>query len=556
MLALIGILPHNYLMRTLRYVAIFLLFFCLLIGCSLDSILNLKSEAILESGDILAVTNMSAINVSLTFSYSQAASAVPEEALNMVFDRKRPSPAKPRLMDSPSAMRFNASPPPISRSSVPVLGDIIPVDWEIGDTREFWVELAPNSLDFVQISTKLIAQGDFCNIWVADDDYKPSSTKYGELATKFDQIYPLETNLLGYEYGGGPEGQRFGPEGGIDGDARIQILVHNINENSDMDGTILGYFFSIDEYTQVEVNNSYGQYYGIDKIRSNEAEIFYIDSETMEWTDPDTGRAGMDLIYSTLIHEFQHMINYSQKNLRRNINPEVWYNEMLAMLAEDVIGPLTGIGIGSGGHPVDERIPLFLDIYDWYGVDQWEDGDPLPYSTVYAFGAYLIRNFGGPALINQMLFNSSANQTSVTQAMKTVNSSYSFEYALERYAEALLYSTSKGGINNRVSFDKTATSKVNGKDYTAAAFDIWEIGTSDPDYRDLLESIWESQINVDITMNMKGPIIYRLLPSYTTPGHSVCLHNAGLSGLTSGKLNVTYTKYPQFADIRLNVYKY
>jgi len=503
---------------------------------------EVKEQFDLPAGkkNVMTVTNMSSLNANLSFAYSSRAVAAQSAPLRFNAQRKSDVP----LMDLEAASRFNANPPravePPSRSvKSPSFAVASPVE---GAKKDFWVQDINNR--FYQIPAVLQKQGANCNIWVDNNWFgtgsgKITAEKAKALADKFDEIYPLETKLLGYEYGGGPGGN-----GGIDGDPRIQILVYDIGQDAPQDpkylSGVVGYFWGKDEYTQAQLNAG-----GQGSLKSNVAEIFYIDAEFV-LNYPK-------LVYSTLVHEFQHMINFNRKALTLHIASETWYDEMLAMLAEDVISPLIGVGPDSY-HPIQMRIPDFLGAYPLCGVDQWLEGDDviMSYSTAYAFGAYLIRNYGGPKLIKAMLDNNAVNYTSVTNALRSVNgnSSLSFDTVLKRYAEAFLYSTTNTGTvpGNKMSFDRPQTDNINGNFYTAAAFDIWKMQMS----TDLLKQYVDEKYLPD--MKYKGPVIFPRPASYQIPGHSVWLHR--IEDSLTGTLAVTVTVKPGNAVINLGMESY
>jgi hypothetical protein len=332
---------------------------------------------------------------------------------------------------------------------------------EVGDTRNFYVGATST-----QKPATLKTIGTYCNIWVVNanfddssttNDNKVTQTQLEELAAKFDAIYPLETALLGHENGGGPGGS-----GGADRDPKIQILVYDIDADfgKARSGVVLGYFYSGDL-----LNQTY----------SNKAEIFYLDSEFLD-REPQT-------IYSTLIHEFNHMINFSVKIIKGNPyyrnawGTDTWYTEMLSMLAEDVIGPMVGIAANSAGHVIAARIPTWLaGNYAVYGPMQWDAGDALPYyASNYAFGAYLVRNFGGPALLSHIAKSPQIGRDSLDASLRAI-AGRSLYHATVRFGEALVYSGSMPA--DVYSFDKTASSKIGGNTYTFAAFNIWNMSYS------------------------------------------------------------------------------
>jgi len=360
-------------------------------------------------------------------------------------------------MGHPGADEFNANPPPIVREA-PNLSRAVFVPPVVGNTRMFWVESYFNSGKWVQKQATLRAAGQYANIWVMDENYgteggnKITTSQAQTFADKFDLIYPIETNLLGYEYGGGPGG-----DGGKDGDPKIQILVYSIVDASGV-VQFAGYFWGKDFYEQSNLD-SYGW-----NLKTNLAEVFYLDAGSLN--------KAPNYMYSTLVHEFQHMINFNVKYVKYEKNSESWYNEMLSMMAEDVITPLIGIGPTSWYHVIRQNIPIFLNSYYKVGVTEW-DGSSESYAKGYAFGAYLLRNYGGASLLKEMLANYSTNIDSVTAALKTVaDNELSFQEALRRFGEAMVFS---GNMPVDVmSFDKTVTKKIGNYTYTATKFNVWK----------------------------------------------------------------------------------
>jgi uncharacterized protein YjdB len=366
-------------------------------------------------------------------------------------------PAKSPLprMGHPAADEFNANPPPITR--VPPRSRAAFVPPVAGDTRIFWVESYYNSGTWVQKQATLRAAGQYGNIWVMDENYgsggnKITTAQAQTLAAKFDSIYPIETNLLGYEYGGGPGG-----DGGKDGDPKIQILVYSIVNTS---GTVqaAGFFWSKDYYDQATIDQYSWPY------KTNLAEIFYIDASQVNDVP--------DYIYSTLVHEFQHMINFNMKSVKYGRSSESWYNEMLSMMTEDVMASHIGIGVSNPLHVIQVSIPTFLTNYEKVGITEWNTLSNISYAKGYAFGAYLMRNYGGASLLKEILANNSVNTGSVTAALKTTaGSGLSFEEALRRYGEALVFSGTMP--SDVLSFDKTVAKIISSYTYTAAMFNVW-----------------------------------------------------------------------------------
>jgi hypothetical protein len=332
--------------------------------------------------------------------------------------------------------------------------------------KEFWVQNRRG--EFIKKRAVLRAQGTHCNVWVLEENFsndgvvanKIRSEDAAGIQAKFDAIYVPETAVLGYEYGGSAPD----PAGGVDGDTRVQILVYDIdfdNDSTTLSRTI-GYFYSKDEYTQDVLNASHAN------LKTNLCEMFYIDAEIT--------RTNKELVYSTLVHEFQHMIHFNQKTVRLNMSSAVWYNERLSMITEDMISPKIGIDIGNTGHPVQTRIPLFLSSYTKSGVSDWlPDSSVLySYSGAFAFGAYLTRNFGGAALVKQIISNDFVDEASISAALNACTANTSnvkdFVSALKRYPEVAFYTSSP--VSGKLSFNNTVSSTIGGVVYTFSAIDI------------------------------------------------------------------------------------
>jgi hypothetical protein len=349
------------------------------------------------------------------------------------------------------------------------------------------------------------------------------------LRDKFEDIYPLETEVLGYEYGGGPGAT---VPGGKDGDDRIQILVYDFYPGITVTSGVAGFFWGKDFFPE--------SYFPTQK--SNEAEIFYINAQFLN--------SSPDFIYSTLVHEFQHMINFNVKNVKYGTNPngtwkvqsEAWYNEMLSMMAEDMISPLIGIDHENKGHPTPSRINDFLTSYPNQGVTTWNDNLDS-YAYKYAFGAYLARNYGGAELVKNILANDSTNEASIVAALRqtTGNASLDFTYAVEKFAEAFIFSSSTGGhvifnqtdtTSGHATFNQTDTKTIGGTTYTFTAFDIWK-GSGN-----LFHSSWQT-----------GPTIYALTSHPNMQPYSVYVQSS-VDWVTSSTLTSLTLIKPAAAGVK------
>jgi len=408
------------------------------------------------------------------------------------------------LMGHPGATAFNANPPPIDRAALHTqsahsrsVRSFIPP--AVGSTRIFWVEKYFAGSEWVQKQAVLMATGKHGNIWVMDK--KLSQAQAQTLSKKFDIIYPAATNILGYEYGGGPGGN-----GGRDGDPKIQILVYDILNASGKDAGIAGYFWGKDFYDQYILNSWYGQ------PQTNRAEIFYVNANTVI-DNPDWA-------YATLGHELQHMVHFNMKMVRYGLNSATWYNELLSAMTQDLIdASYLGISLDNPNSRIKASIPIYRSRYNWIGMTEW-DGSHEAYATAVAFGAYLLRNYGGAKLLKKILDNEAVNIESLSLALNEISPGTDFESALVRFGEAMIFSGPKMPQGGNT-FDKTVASTINGFTYTAFRFDLWAGGQPAV-----------AQIND---------------PSPMKP-HSVRIHNSSAWRSKSGNFSITLER-PKDPDI-------
>ena len=336
-------------------------------------------------------------------------------------------------------------------------------------TKDFWVD---RSGTWIKVTAKLYASSPNCFLWMPMAYFDSSSTSSSDLllnqaqlnalATQFDKLYPLMTSLFGYEVGGGSTG-----DGGRDGYQQVSILLYDVDFDytAAQAGGTLGFFWGKDDYPQ-SVLDAAGVSY-----QSNYAEMFYLD---VHFLDRYPGS-----MYSTLGHEFQHMIHYNQKSY---VTPavtaagtptysSVWFNEMCSLVAEDLL--VNPLGITAEDAP-SSRLAEFADHYAEAGVTDWL---ALPntlksYASAYAFGGYLLRNYGGAALFGSMVKSNKVDREAISAALSSQGFAQdSFETALSHYGEALVFAQPPAGSQLK-SFNKPGTWTVNGLTYTANALDL------------------------------------------------------------------------------------
>ncbi len=270
------------------------------------------------------------------------------------------------------------------------------------------------------------------NIWVSNDSFGSGCKKskcvtqemVDALASSFltsgldNDIYDWVTNIYKEEWGSAAETKN---NYYIPNNDEITILLTDIaNEEEPIyntpDGGIIGFFWQKDNYKSTIIRGS------------NERVMFYADAVMFAngeetWSIDDFWPKEM---VSTLAHEFQHMIHFYQKTiLLAKTDTDTWISEMLSETTEDIIATkikhISSRGVdytdGSDG-PVgntDGRYPLF-NRYNTLSLTA-PFSSTADYSKVNAFGAYLIRNYGGAKLLHDIMHNTYTNQQAVVYAV-------------------------------------------------------------------------------------------------------------------------------------------
>ncbi len=308
-------------------------------------------------------------------------------------------------------------------------------DYEVGDSKRFWIDDANGK--FTKKYATLIAEGEYSYVWILDDvfsyystsnnDNKITEEQAEEVAKKFDQIYGPETTVFGETYKDIYD-DIYQPEesGLVPPEEKISILICDIYDDysSDQSGGILGYFWAKDFFQDELLNLE-------EKLRSNETEIFYIDAHFLD--------AFTEMSYSTLAHEFQHMLNFVNKDIKWGETPSTWYNEMLSMVCEDLLQDY--IGIEDKDSP-RSRLPTFNYGYAYNGIKEWFNDENVLYSYAhaYAFGAFITRNYGGAELVKAIVENESVDLDSIIEAIYEVDGTpVDEETLLFEFARALCY---------------------------------------------------------------------------------------------------------------------
>ncbi|WMM91381.1 Ig-like domain-containing protein, partial [Heyndrickxia coagulans] len=294
-------------------------------------------------------------------------------------------------------------------------------DYVKGDSKSFYVQNLETS-DFSSISATLLYSGAHANVWVNNNDITEDEAAL--LGKEFDnKIYRSDVD-------------NFGMPSDVDQNGKVNILCYDIQDGfSGSGGYVAGYFSPRDLY-----HYSY----------SNQSEIFYID------TYPLMGMSAtkdVSQAYSTLAHEFQHMINFNQKVFVQGLtDTDTWMDEGLSMAAEQIYT----------GAPLNDRIDYYnedADITKGHSLLYWDyAGDTLAnYSLSYLFMEYLKAQCGQGNKIYKELINDPHTDYQAVQNIihKYIDPNLSFGQFMTDFRAALVLKEDTGlyGFKGDTAFD-------------------------------------------------------------------------------------------------------
>lgn len=441
--------------------------------------------------------------------------------------------------------------------------------FEIGKTTTFYCDNDVNLNSYASKKVTLAAKGKnssdeiICLVWVDSTLYDEDGTGSGEtinqsmaedIASKFALHYAHERSIFGEEfeylidsngYALSSAMDYYSPTGNL-----VNIVIYDIgndykkssadtsNSNSKNECGVAGYFYAKDYYQQDDSSSSVIKY-------SNEGKFFYVDAAFCNYSGlnfdstatlydgVNSGNSVSDTIISTLFHEFQHMIDFAQKNVK-GVDVETWYNEMLSMLAEDMMAEQ--LGLTDSEAPWGARFPLFNEYYYYSGIDEYRDNSSdysvFSYSTAYTFGAWLTREYGGPKLVSLISKNQESGMDSIKSAIEELTGeSLSSRQLFKRFIQSVVFYDDFAKTNNLYTLNKDA-----GNDITTDGF------TSTMKAHSLFEDDYKYAISTQSSNStyVKGPLI--LSNGYTVDlrPHGFIIHNIGVA--TSDTVTLTFSR--------------
>lgn len=428
------------------------------------------------------------------------------------------------------------------------LHNTIPLETQLSinnDTRSFYAATKDNKTNNQWAKNCVLkAIGDHCYVWFkAKDGINIDDTKLKTLATTFDKIYEKETYIFGKNT---LDTQTDSTKIDItDPDTKVHIIVYDLFDDLETTkqtrGGTFGYFWGLDFNNSTEVPEYDKDGNLLYNLYSNKCQCLHIDSYFLEIAEKS--------IQSTIAHEFQHLLHYVNKTLKYKESSgesgyrysDTWFNEMMSMVCEDIMQ--TQIGLSDDASP-KSRLRNFNGSYN-KGFLRWRNtssDDPndvyMSYANAYAFGAYLVRNYGID-FIKELAHNTEINKNAITAALDAVGAPEdTFDKAYEKFYNVVL--NPKGSyytLNKEISKTYNYTT---GKSATfiCTAVNLYDYVTISSQYMrgDYVTSFYQaSKLN-----DYKGPVILnnRIFNSLDESGMFVSY--LGTVGTGSGQFNPSF----------------
>ena len=240
-------------------------------------------------------------------------------------------------------------------SPASLTGEPEKTSYNVGDTKTFMImNYSPGSM---LLEFKVLYKSEHAYVWTptsTDPNMHPLDAidpSYAQMAAEmFDSRFDLMQSSFGDH------------DNGSSGDGRLNLLYYNIDDGWELgQGYIGGYFYALDLYLDGMPVLNIDTYPGVHYTNAAGEEI------------KDISRT-----YSTIVHEYQHLICFSQCGAA-----DTWINECMSAAAEEICFP------GSSVYP---RIQSWTDHYysqeqDW--ADPPEEVEYIPeYSVENGYSLY------------------------------------------------------------------------------------------------------------------------------------------------------------------------
>ena len=278
-----------------------------------------------------------------------------------------------------------------------------------GDKKDFYCFDSSSSMNRIVETFECKYDGDYCYVWTCDTSLSIDLiNKYGE---EFDKnIYEELVDTFGQP--------RFTEDSG-----KVHLLYYPMTDG------LLGVFFTLDIFSSSEMDERTRKEYGANTDHA----IVSINSDIIQYVDDK-------VIYATMAHEFQHLINASNTIDSLKLMG-TWINESMSGFIEEKIY--------NGSKAADGHIDSFLDsdrIRNGQSLYNFDSGmyDIGVYGSVYFFAEYLA-DLAGDDIFSKIHSYWKESSTSKTADAEAIMNSVSSKVQ-KNIAESIEY-------NNEIDFD-------------------------------------------------------------------------------------------------------
>lgn len=303
-------------------------------------------------------------------------------------------------------------------------------------------------------------------IWVDTRDSIPTGS-IEHINSEFKNIYRDMIAIFGPHWGTHNFNNIVSPNSND-----IHILFTDIDndQNSNSGGYVGGYFHG-NKDAYLTTNPSSTDTTNISNQNLNlvmDSYLYFNDGDSSNWRGDSYNSASTLL---TLIHEFQHLIHFYNKDIVNNTTSDFFVNEMFSMVAEDIFAKSYGIfkEDWQGNDDIMEeyltspdrlRVPEFNFFWDLQSSFNWDfyENNLNSYSMSYVMGAYIIRNYGIDFFTDYFSHSTTGKDGILQSLNNSDDSTHTTSSLLQNFGIAVINSggesTEKGyRFNNRTGFN-------------------------------------------------------------------------------------------------------
>ena len=279
--------------------------------------------------------------------------------------------------------------------------------YSVGSTKTFTIYRSYSPTGSSSVQFKCLAVGSHCYIWTptSTSNTHPINTTIAETcAAEFDSKFDLMQSSFGNH------------TNGTSGDGKLHMLYYNIEDGwSGSGGYIAGFFYSPD------ISNN-----GVPVLNIDTYPAISTSSEMPDDADPSR-------TYGTMVHEYQHLINYSVSSG----SVGTWLNESMSAAAEEICYPGSSIfgrimswenhsysSVSELNNPPTEfqynsawSLHTGFSMYNWDNNLEMDDTLAL-YGQVSLYSQYLYSRYGNTVF--KSLLSKIASGSSFTTAFQSV----------------------------------------------------------------------------------------------------------------------------------------